>query len=1574
MVQSSREELVGYYFQEVQTYIPEIQKGLSLLKTRGMELPVISELYRLFHNIKGAASQVYLQFLSGAAELAEFMLGQTLDEGEGLSPAMLSYLEDTVDSIYGYCSQDKRDTAAEADLLHTRLLAFNGLYAHRKNMAGITLYEKLAHLLDEVYGKPAGTTAEDGRPFNAEAIGPAPLEVAVRRAEQLVDALLVREAGGREGYVQVAGEVQEAVAEIADCAADLKMPDEASFLRDLADLVRKAGEAGLAPHQDRAVMLGYFMSLICGQIEGILLRSLERVAAYTEAAESIPLPGLSAAARIFLASFMRLISHPTAIDGQSAARMAERLERFEGFFLAEVAIAPDTSADQFLPDGSAAAGASEAWPEEADALLLDEFFLEEGEASEETALHEIFREECEEHLVVISRSQRNLEERLVEPGVQTPELREELAAMRRAVHTLKGAAAMVGYEQLAACAHSLEDMLDGLYDQDSWIGPDELGIMAQAISLIEILAGQPGADLKVQISDLQQTIADRLQSIHGLHPVTAEDSSPAEPTEGEALQTGSAALGSIILRLQQLVDDLLTQEAAGREGYGQTVAEMRGAVAEIAARAAVLQMPVEVGFLTDLAGLLGKAGEAGLAPHQNRAVMLGYFMSLICGQIESVLLHSLERGAVPAAARQVISGDELTAAAQNFVASCLRLVAHPTAIDRQSASRMAERLRRLESFFIAEDSPPSSPGQEDVGQEIAQLPAADEGAVDVVDTFADQFLSDSSVEVDTGATWPEGGDALHLDEFFSDEEASEETMLHEIFREECEDHLVVISRSLNSLEEQIIEPTVLSPELREVLAAMRRAVHTLKGAAAMVGYEHLATCAHTLEDMLDGLYDQDSRIGPDDLRIMAQAIDLIETLAQQPKADYRARVNGLQQIIADHLQASHGLLPVDAEDSGTLDLAEGMPGSLMQFDDVSGVETEADESDALQAEKIDGSISPLSGNIRVKIENLDEIISIEGELIVARSSMEGILHELMLSIDELNSAQGKLRKISQELESGFEVQALFGFGPETLAGQEVSRQRGGVEFSEFDPIELDRYSQLNLIIRSLNELSVDVNSIHAGIASLSSELHGQIAKQQLIMGAMQDKLMRTRMTPMSSMSRAFFRTVRNTASQLGKNVRLTVTGDDVFMDRFVWSKITDPIMHILRNCIDHGVESAALRRQKGKPETASIRIEAQQLGSFVILRIADDGAGIDTDRLREKLVAAGLVKMTDTLTDDDLLSYLFHTGFSTKDEISQISGRGVGLDVVQKNIQELRGTVRIETQAGQGTLFELRIPITLSVNRAILIASGERQFAVPLQDVVEIRSVAFSTLAEDGSLLPWQGGMLPVKDLAAILQLRAPGSAALAAGGNCLTLIVASGKGHVAVMIDAVKEQREIVVKNLGTHLGHVKGVSGVTILGDGSLIPVLNLGELVDESLSALSGPERSPESYGLERPLQILIVDDSISVRQSIARLIRHHSWQPELAVDGVDGLEKLENFNPDAIILDIEMPRMNGYEFMSILRKSDKFHSIPVIMLTSRTSDKHRAKADELGVDFYMTKPFQDEAFVQLLGGIRQYRRPH
>lgn len=1160
----------------------------------------------------------------------------------------------------------------------------------------------------------------------------------------------------------------------------------------------------------------------------------------------------------------------------------------------------------------------------------------------------------------IPRIQNDLEVLQTETGAM-----ESIEEMHRLFHSIKGAASQVYLQYFSAVAELAEYLLNRVMRNGKQLTTASFSYLIDTTNKIKDYCSSDHPNE----SDERALLLERYRQFEDLEELKNDAAAvslneqmrhllmmdPGSPKGNIAtMYTGRnpsgesgtrQALVPIVGRIGSLVEDMRRQPA-GVAGYRQCLEEMEAAVQQIASLARDGELHEETAFFEDLGALLGQAGTTEAFAAQP-SLVVGRLLSMLCMQTESMLLRDLA-----ASCGEGAGGGELSGLLLQYVAALEGVRARPGLVDESSALRIAARIDRCRGLLAGSGGAVATGFEEDVAAMEAE--AADGyGAQPQADDFTAGAFGD--------------------DELFAGEATADETdTLYEIFREESEEHLEAVNRSLNALEELVVEPMELSAALREQVGGMRRAVHTLKGAAAMVGFGQIAACAHGLEDLLDWLHDRAESLGPDDIQMMAGGIDLLEELSRDPEGDGSAAMADLQRRIAVRIEGA-AAVSLDVEADGGFDLEE------MVFADESDIVPgfgEAEEPAAIDPSRSERSAATADGgNIRVNVENLDEINRIEGELVVVRSAMEGLLNELQLSVDELQSAQEKLRRIAQELESGYEVQSLYGFGPETFADDGSGGYVGGG--SDFDPIELDRYSRLHLIIRSLNELAVDVNSIHAGIAETSGELNGQVVKQQLVMGAMQDKLMRIRMTPMSAVSRGFFRTVRNTAAELGKDVRLTITGDDVFMDRFIWSKITDPIMHILRNCVDHGIEPVAVRRQAGKPDVASVRIEAHQLGSFVSLRISDDGGGVDFIRLRHKLIAAGWLGEQETRSDEALLPFLFQTGFSTRDTISQVSGRGVGLDVVQKNIQELRGTVQIESKAEQGTAFEIRIPITLSVNRAILLVAGARQYAVPLQDIVEVQRVPRADI-EKTRLVEWRNESVPVKDLAALLRTADANQWPSASRDHCQLLIVRAGKGFVAIMIDTVLAQREIVMKDLGYHLEHVKGISGVTILGDGGLVPVLNLSEIIEEALPTVEvpmfeAPMVAQRMVKREKPLQVLVVDDSISVRQSIARLIRQQSWKVELAVDGVDALEKLESYQPDAIILDIEMPRMNGYEFMAILRNTENIRTIPVIMLTSRDSTKHRSKADELGVDFYMTKPFQEESFLQTLAGIRQYERP-
>jgi chemosensory pili system protein ChpA (sensor histidine kinase/response regulator) len=425
------------------------------------------------------------------------------------------------------------------------------------------------------------------------------------------------------------------------------------------------------------------------------------------------------------------------------------------------------------------------------------------------------------------------------------------------------------------------------------------------------------------------------------------------------------------------------------------------------------------------------------------------------------------------------------------------------------------------------------------------------------------------------------------------------------------------------------------------------------------------------------------------------------------------------------------------------------------------------------------------------------------------------------------------------------------------------------------------------------------------------------------------------------------------------------------MDRFVWAKITDPLMHILRNGVDHGIETGEVRLAAGKPETGTINIQAEQRSRYVVLRISDDGGGIDFSLIKDKISRERLADNPEALDEKQLLEYLFHPSFTTRQNITTISGRGVGLDVVKRNIQGLRGSIQIHNHPGQGVEFEIHIPFSLSVNRAVMVSVAGKEFAIPLQDILEVKHFPTGEIRADDGLdklsLKFGNDFVSLTNLAYHLQLEKRMDSLSAGTEGILAILFMKGEEQCAVAIDSVIEQREIIIKNLGSHLTHVRGISGVTLTGSGGLIPILNLRELVEERFVDVIIDEPLLQME-LNEPLKVLIVDDSISVRHSVARLVESQSWKQLQAVDGLDALAKLENFSPDVIILDIEMPRMNGYEFKSSLNNQPMYKDIPIVMLTSRASEKHQQKARELGIEHYLTKPYQDDAFVRLLENIR------
>jgi chemosensory pili system protein ChpA (sensor histidine kinase/response regulator) len=367
----------------------------------------------------------------------------------------------------------------------------------------------------------------------------------------------------------------------------------------------------------------------------------------------------------------------------------------------------------------------------------------------------------------------------------------------------------------------------------------------------------------------------------------------------------------------------------------------------------------------------------------------------------------------------------------------------------------------------------------------------------------------------------------------------------------------------------------------------------------------------------------------------------------------------------------------------------------------------------------------------------------------------------------------------------------------------------------------------------------------------------------------------------------------------------------------------------------------------------------------VVIRITDDGGGLDYTAIREKARLAGLVDKLDERSKEELAALIFQPGFSTRRGVSEVSGRGVGMDVVKGNITDLKGTVRVaESQDGQGTQFYLRIPLTLAVVRALLFRVGGRIYAMALSEIKEILRIHPDNIVhQPQEAVRIDDTLIPLYYLSDVLNIQDNEGDSSAAAEHPLTLVVDTGDWLGAVVIDTLYGQREIVIKNLGSHLRHVKGISGATVLGDGKVVPILNLEELYSfgRSINDAILSEVQPEA---EKPLEIMVVDDSVSIRQVVTRMLQKQGWKTQTARDGMEALEKLNECQPDLIVLDVEMPRMNGYEFLSALRAQSNFQDLPIIMLTSRTAAKHREKAKALGAKGYMVKPYKDEEFIDLI----------
>ncbi|GAA0256073.1 Hpt domain-containing protein [Rhodanobacter caeni] len=775
--------------------------------------------------------------------------------------------------------------------------------------------------------------------------------------------------------------------------------------------------------------------------------------------------------------------------------------------------------------------------------------------------------------------------------------------------------------------------------------------------------------------------------------------------------------------------------------------------------------------------------------------------------------------------------------------------------------------------------------------------------------------------------------------------------LLEVFLDEAHE---ILDHADGVLAQWRAEPTELS-----YVGELQRDLHTLKGGARISGLASIGDLAHAIETLLEKPVESAGTAAL--IAALESSFDQLNAMVQQ--VAHRQAIEYPQAAI-DRLLALAGEQGFTSDD---VLAAIAMPETVAPASKAAPSSERAPAVDLPELlPETEEEVRPTQEQIRVRADLLDSLVNHAGEVAIYRSRLEQQVAGYRFNLVELEQTVARLRSQLRMLEIETEAQIIARF-------QREHREAGLT--TVFDPLELDRYSQLQQYSRALAESVSDLVSIQSTLDELTRQAETLLIQQSRVSTDLQDGLLRTRMLPFDTMVPNLRRTLRQAAQEEGKHAQLYVDGAHGEMDRNLLDRIKAPFEHMLRNAIAHGIETPAERRKVGKPAEGAVHIRVAREATEVVVRVSDDGRGLDREAIRSRGIERGLLRADSNPSDDQLLGLITQAGFSTAGKITQLAGRGVGMDVVANEIKQLGGSLSIESTAGKGTTFVLRLPFTLAVTQAILVRIGEATFAIPMtsvQGVARIDAEEMAALLDQGEPTFSHGNeSYAIHDLAELLGLP-PGLPP--EGEQQPLLLTRAGDLRAAIRIDAVLGSHEIVVKSVGPQISSVPGLLGATIMGDGSVLIILDLAPLVRhgitrreqrlaDGLSALQAPVIEEARV---RPL-VMVVDDSITMRKVTSRVLERHEYEVSTAKDGVDAVEKLHERVPDLMLLDIEMPRMDGYELATLMKADPRLSGVPIIMITSRSGDKHRQRALDIGVERYLGKPYQEADLLTQIGEV-------
>ena len=759
------------------------------------------------------------------------------------------------------------------------------------------------------------------------------------------------------------------------------------------------------------------------------------------------------------------------------------------------------------------------------------------------------------------------------------------------------------------------------------------------------------------------------------------------------------------------------------------------------------------------------------------------------------------------------------------------------------------------------------------------------------------------------------------------------------------------------------------PENEEFSYHLMRSLHTLKGSAAMVELEKIETITHLAEDLVEAFRNRGETIPQDAIDVLFEVVDEVEFQVDALASGLKEKTRNYQEIV-EKLQ-SFFRAKEKPEEVPVAEKEEKPAEPVAEEEAVLEVEVKKEEPEK----------PPVRDTyIRLHADQMDKLLNEAAELVINHTQLK----------TQLDRFKSYLPRMDMESKN---VQNVLWYLDKVKKDEERLLEILQTQKLEIPGLEETSSQQLENLNRAINSLRIFYNNFIQnlqGIKELTTAYEEQIHKISRLSSSIHDEVMEARLVPIAMLFQRFHRPLRDMARKSGKRLKLVLEGESTELDRVLIEDLYEPLLHILRNAVDHGIESTEERKKAGKPEEGTIALRASHDRNFVTIEIEDDGRGVDLKKVREKAIQLGYLEAdkADELSDQELLEFLMYPGFTTREEATTISGRGVGLDVVRSQIQKIKGDLRIFSEEGKGTRFIIRVPISLTVTQAMLVEVAGHVYAIPLLQAeetinIEVRSLE---LRDNSYYMRHRGGYIPVLNLANLLQIRAGKRKPISVVGEYPAIVVQDEGHRVALLVDRIVHREEILIKSLGPNLQRVKFITGGSVLADGKVVLVLDIPQIIKEAVRMqatgavlspedLTKPEEVPAKAGVKRKKRlrvvkgrkpsVLVVDDSLSIRKFLASLLTQRGYQVEMAKNGYNALEKLNQQDFDVLITDLEMPHLSGYELIEQVRDEDRWKEMPIIVLTGRASKHIQQLTRTLGADEFIVKPFKEDELMKLLG---------